>query len=406
MNKETDSFDDLFRNKLKNLEVDTSPEDWEAIAARLPKAKIVVTRWKWKYAAAVALAFFTAGSGWYLLNRNQENNQDINSSESSREYISEVQTIKDHRADISTDAPELPEQTYTAAIRRSNRIHSVNTKPDPIVEEGRRAAVTTYVAGESVQELVIPTVSAPMGLLFADAALAGAVTIKKSARPAQRKWTFGTALGGLNGGNTNLASTYLLRSSSIENSDLMKLNAPVHFNTGATPRTNIDHKMPLSFGFSVNRILNNRWAISTGIVYTLLRSEWETEGEYRTKTKQHLHFAGIPLAVTYKIAEWNKLSWYASAGGMGELNFAGQESAGLYAGESAPLETDLKRVRMKELQWSLNARTGLSYPLIRYVSLFAEMGLSYHFDSGSKMETVYSRKPLNISPQFGIRLGL
>ena len=36
MEKERDTFDDLFRSKLQDFEVDTMPGDWEAIADRLP----------------------------------------------------------------------------------------------------------------------------------------------------------------------------------------------------------------------------------------------------------------------------------------------------------------------------------------------------------------------------------
>ena len=35
MEKERDTFDDLFRSKLQDFEVDTMPGDWEAIATGL-----------------------------------------------------------------------------------------------------------------------------------------------------------------------------------------------------------------------------------------------------------------------------------------------------------------------------------------------------------------------------------
>ena len=42
--KERDIFDDLFRSKLQDFEVDTMPGDWEAIADRLPVKKSVSFR--------------------------------------------------------------------------------------------------------------------------------------------------------------------------------------------------------------------------------------------------------------------------------------------------------------------------------------------------------------------------
>ncbi|MDR2498595.1 MAG: PorT family protein [Tannerellaceae bacterium] len=408
MNKDTDSFEHLFRTKLKNLEADTSPEDWEAIATRLTKTKRLAMWQRWRYAVAVILILLIAGGGWYWSNRVSE--LDFNVDKSHWEDTLNAQPNIDTREHIFTDDADEPTTSLETLSKHGNSIPSIKVASKQI-EEKTNLSVNedSRELATNIEPLPLPVADSHMGLLIADAAVAavgfGNIKAKKVVRTAQKKWTFGTGIGGLNGGTTNLAQTYLLRSSSIEDRDLMMLNAPANFNAGITPQTKIDHKIPLSFGLSINRNINERWAISTGLVYTLLRSEWETEGEYSTKTKRYLHFAGVPLAITYKIAEWNKLSWYASAGGMGEFNFAGQEKASFYAGDDKPLQTRNTPVCMKELQWSLNARTGLNYPLMKYVGVFAEMGLSYHFDNGSKIETVYSRKPWNFSPQIGLRLG-
>ncbi|MDR2496349.1 MAG: PorT family protein [Tannerellaceae bacterium] len=407
MNKDIDSFEHLFRTKLKNLEADTSTEDWELIAAKLTKNKRLKTWQRWRYAAAVILILLTVGGGWYWSNRVVE--QDFSVDKSNGEYTPYAQPDIDKHEDVSTDDTDGQSTTYGNLAKHIKSAPSIKVALKQIEEANLSADINSRELAMKIEPMPVPPAYSPVGLLIADAAVAavGVANIKgkKAARTAQKKWTFGTGFGGINGGTTNLAPTYLLRSSSIEDRDLMKLNAPVNFNAGTPPQTKIDHKIPLSFGFSINRNLNDRWALSTGLVYTLLRSEWETEGEYSTQTKQHLHFAGIPLAVTYKIAEWNKLTWYASAGGMGELNFAGQEKASLYAGDDKPLQTNNTSVRMKELQWSLNARTGLNYPLMKYIGVFAEAGVSYHFDNGSSIETVYSQKPWNLSPLLGIRIG-
>jgi hypothetical protein len=60
---------------------------------------------------------------------------------------------------------------------------------------------------------------------------------------------------------------------------------------------------------------------------------------------------------------------------------------------------------MKEWQWSVNARTGVSYPIVRFAHAFAEVGAAYYFSNGSRIETVYSDKAFNLSPRVGIRFG-
>ena len=66
--KERDSLDDLFRSKLYDLEADTSPEDWESIAGRLPdvERRPIFLRHTFRYwAAAAVLALLISLGGIY-----------------------------------------------------------------------------------------------------------------------------------------------------------------------------------------------------------------------------------------------------------------------------------------------------------------------------------------------------
>jgi opacity protein-like surface antigen len=94
---------------------------------------------------------------------------------------------------------------------------------------------------------------------------------------------------------------------------------------------------------------------------------------------------------------------YASTGTMVEVNLAGEEKTESFLG-STHTDVTHANVRMKEWQWSVNARAGISYPIFRPISVFAEIGVSYYFDNGSEMETIYSDKSFNLSPQLGFRL--
>jgi hypothetical protein len=223
--------------------------------------------------------------------------------------------------------------------------------------------------------------------------------------PSSRKWGFGMGLGGLTQNSGEVVNTYVLRSSNyLEDEELLVLNAASDQNLGKLPRTNIKHKTPISFGLSVSRMLHNRFSLQTGLVYSLLLSDWETQATaYNNKTRQTLHFVGIPLSLSYKIAEWNHFQVYASAGMLSEVNVAGRLKVRQFSGG---LQTGIFYVnqRMKEWQWSVNARAGISYPFIPHISAFAEIGGTYYFDNGSDMEMIYSDKPFNINPQVGFRL--
>ena len=183
----------------------------------------------------------------------------------------------------------------------------------------------------------------------------------------------------------------------------MSLNSP--FFNEELPKTDVHHKTPVSFGIGVSRYLNNRFSLQTGINYSYLSSDWVTNGTaYHGKVKQKLHFIGIPLSVAYKIAEWKRFQVYAAAGGMAEVNVTGKQETKFFM-DATEVSRDVEHVRMKEWLWSVNARAGISYPIIRFVSAFAEVGAAYYFDNGSDIETIHSEKPFNVNLQFGFRLG-
>ena len=403
MNNERDSFDDLFKAKLKDLEADTPSGGWDALEKRLSKPKVFLLRKHWMYgAAAVLLVLCLGGIGLYrqllhqpeslLYSHTPPTGAPTGAGENEETSVTPPnepplppETAPEGRANNSAPLFPAREITFTAAI-------VARSKMDKNYGGQLKRTGALAVPG-------IPAIQPPKALLVADAGLVKT----KAARGAIRKWSFGTGFGGMTAGSNNMANTYLLRSSDMMDYNLMALNAPIDFNSDNMPRTNIKHKMPISFGISASRYLNDRWSLQTGLSYTLQRSEWETTGLYYNKTKQYLHLIGIPLALTFKVAGWNKFLAYASAGGMGEINVAGREKTDSYVDDKKIYKDEWTSVRMKELQWSVNARAGVSYPLIYPMSAYVEIGASYYFDNGSKTKTIYSDKQLNISPQFGLR---
>jgi hypothetical protein len=220
-----------------------------------------------------------------------------------------------------------------------------------------------------------------------------------------QKWGFGMGMGGLTQSSGEVVNTYVFRSSTyLEDEELLALNAVPDQNMGKLPRTNIKHRTPVSFGLSVSRTLNNRFSLHTGLVYSLLVSDWESQASaYNTKTRQTLHFIGLPLSLSYRITEWNRFLVYVSAGVLTEVNVAGRLRVKLFSND---LQTGISypNQRMKEWQWSVNTKTGVNYPLIPHINAFAEIGIVYYFDNGSDVETIYSDKAFNLSPQIGFRL--
>ncbi len=233
--------------------------------------------------------------------------------------------------------------------------------------------------------------------------LAHAAPVKKEEKKARTKrWSFGMGGGGVSAGTSNSLNAYALKSTLMMDQELLHLNSP-YFN-GQTPKTNFRHNTPVSVGLGAGYSLNDRFSLQSGLNYTFLSSEWETGAVYHGETKQKLHFIGIPLSLSYKIAEWKRVQFYAAAGAMTEVNVAGKLNTKIFV-ENDEIRHEKKHIRMKEWMWSVNARAGASYPLLRFLSVYAEVGAGYYFDNGSDIETIRSEKPFNVNLQAGFRFG-
>lgn len=144
------------------------------------------------------------------------------------------------------------------------------------------------------------------------------------------------------------------------------------------------YKQPLSLGLTVRKELSDRWGIESGLVYTQLNSEANATNGSSTQD-QKLHYVGIPIKTDLSLYKNKRVNLYAAAGGMVEKCVSGD-------------------VKPNELQLSLTAAVGVQYKLSDRLSLYAEPGLSYHFDDGSPVSTIRKEKPLNMNMLCGVRM--
>lgn len=406
-----DNIDDLFRSKLYDFEVETAPEDWDAIEQRLTRPSIPFYR-KYKYhwmaaAAVAALLVLSFGIPW---NRQEE------------ELVKIAQKVKKEAEKQANDngwvaaVEEEKDDAANAAVKKTDvhpRLLSVNARinKEPVSKQlekdsGEEDETESQETNETVeQDTALPAVQSEEQIPTEEQPVQTKAVVQKEepqtkAEPKPRKWGFGMGAGSLSAGNNSSVNAFALRNSAVTNEYLSLMNA----SSFEQPKTNVKHKMPLSFGLSASRYLTDRWSLQAGLSYSYLVSEWTTNKTYRAETEQRLHFLGIPVAVTYKIAEWNRFMFYASAGGQVELNVAGKVCTDLYS-PVEKLKSVTEKERMKEPYFSVNARVGVSYPIIRFLSAYAEVGADYYFDNGSDVETIHSEKPFYVGLQFGFRFG-
>lgn len=398
-----DQWEEDIRNKLLDFEVETDDADWEAIASRLPANNQVGLRKAFRYwigAAAAIAAVLLGGIAFY----DHTSVTDLQVNESARMEGNRSNAV---RPNVGTPAvvaatPVVP--SHPATSRRSIHASAPIARASVHLATPTEEIVTeTFAEEEAANEA--PTT--PQTKATASATVEGEAAQRTAPQPKKKTrskgWSFGMGAGSLSLGTDQIVPQYVTNSASLRNDRLQSMN-----DLGAQvmnlPKTDIHHKTPIGLGLSVSKQLSERFFLLTGLNYSYLRSSWSTNGTYHTETDQRLHFIGLPLSVAYRIAQWDRLSLYATAGGMAEVNVAGKQHIELFSDDISIMK-QTEHVRMKEWLWSVNGKIGLSYPVVRFVSAFAEVGASYYFDNGSAIETIHSEKPFNVSFNIGLRFG-
>jgi Outer membrane protein beta-barrel domain len=166
----------------------------------------------------------------------------------------------------------------------------------------------------------------------------------------------------------------------------------------------IRHKTPVTFGASVYKNLGKRWSIGTGINYTKLSAEL-TSGSQSDfiSSEQNIHYVGIPVQVNYNVIKKGAFTGYITGGGAVEKAVSGDIRTKYIVDGTVKQETK-EEIHEKPVQVSVNTAVGVQLKVVKYIGIYAEPGLGYHFKDNSSLKTIYKEKPLNFNIKFGIRI--
>ena len=193
-------------------------------------------------------------------------------------------------------------------------------------------------------------------------------------------------------GSKNTNNQPLTRSSSIMGDELSLFSTPEPLK--------FTHKTPISVGLTIEKHLGKHWGIESGIVYTLLRSNYKTQS-LSQEGKQELHYIGIPLQAIYRFARAGNFSFYAAAGPKIDFNVSGRRTETARNGIASSNGTE--DIRDKKPQWSLQLRAGAAYAFIPQLELYAEPSMAYYINNKSDIPDLWKDKPLNFIFQVGLR---
>lgn len=235
------------------------------------------------------------------------------------------------------------------------------------------------------------------------------VTERRGSADASSRWSVSTgAMGGLGATSTTTAyGDYLVLASpgvmDAKDSPMLDMNT---VNRDVEQKTEYDHHLPIRIGLSVAYALTDRLSIGTGLTYTRLSSDIkDASRESNYSGEQRLHYVGIPVNVSYKVASSRWISLYGTAGVLAEKCVSGTTDEG-YVVNNTMQQTNTHDISTKPLQMSVNAGVGIQFNVRDNVGIYAEPGLSYYFDDGSALQTIYKEKPLNFNLNVGVRFKL
>lgn len=415
-------------DRLGSYEKDAPEGLWEGISRRMPKLNDggMLTRKPqrtakfrmWRVAGVAAAASVALVIGYNFLGNDTKDNINIatnttnhhNMLASSQKPIGNEPTgvcaeQATHSADdLLSEQPKLAnastEQPTLASAFTETDVKEISSKDENSKDENEQAEVKPEKREDS---RVLPKSQNVALLAYND------LTERRGSADASSRWTVSTgAMGGLGASGTTTAyGDYLVLASpgvmDAKDSPMLDMNT---VNRDVEQKTEYDHHLPIRIGLSVAYALTDRLSISSGLTYTRLASDIkDASRESKYIGEQRLHYVGIPVNVSYKVASFRWLGLYGTAGVLAEKCVSGTTDEG-YAENNTMKYTNTHDISSKPLQMSVNAGVGIQFDFIDNVGIYAEPGLSYYFDDGSALQTIYKEKPLNFNLNVGVRFKL
>ena len=415
-------------DRLGSYEKDAPEGLWEGIRRELPKlndggmlthkpqrtAKFRM----WRVAGVAAAASVALVIGYNFLGNDTKDNINIptNTTKHPNMLASNKKPLGNEPTGVSADqtthsaddllaeqptlASASTEQPTLASASTETDVKEIGSKEENSKEENKQTETKTAKREDSY---VLPQNPDNNLLAFND------MTERRGDEDAPSRWSVSTgAMGGLGASGTTTAyGDHLVFSSpgvaDTKDSPMLDMNT---INRDIETKTEYEHHQPIRIGLSVAYALTDRLSIGTGLTYMRLSSDIkDASRESNYSGEQRLHYVGIPVNVSYKVVSSRWISMYGTAGVLAEKCVSGTTDEG-YVVNNTMQQTNTHDISTKPLQMSVNAGVGIQFNVHDNVGIYAEPGLSYYFDDGSALQTIYKEKPLNFNLNVGVRFKL
>lgn len=377
-----DRLDNIFKNKLSGHECDVPDSVWDNIENRLP-APIRLHSPLRRYAVAAAVAAVVMLTSILVLQVDWRGNGALPHTE--QQPVADLEDIIPDTQHPQSPAPVvLATRKPPLLAAPASRLVAQAVAPDVIKPADGRQQDEAKPLEVDEDELMLTASEAPtlrfdeQEPLFDDLAME-AISQEIAKNRSARNWLSVKA-------NAMTAAT----------------TTPVQYITRAgTAQMTCRHNMPLSLTASFEKRFG-RWGIGSGVTYTYQSADYETPDNLR-KGSQSLHYLGIPLYVSFQVAQVKRFSFYASAGGEVDFNIAGSRRES--SDSQAYPELKQESICDKIPQFSVQAHIGAAFELFKRFDLYVEPTLGYYIPNNSTVNSIWQDRPWNVSLSLGLRKG-
>ncbi len=362
----------------------------------MPKAQPtkVVTLHRWRYAAAAAVIAVVAMVGLTTFRHDDSVNQTAGTELPKSAPGTEMPITEEPESGITERLIAQVAKRAEAASKERDRLQDITTP--------QSADTTALIAqNDTPQPTSKPQPHHTVGSTSRDN------IPHTSAHSKSSSWSVGAYCGGAANADQAGASHVFLTMS-----DGYGVSSPVRFDNESKAQLeeigskNETHHQTVKVGVSLRYNLDSRWSLQTGVIYTRLTSDFSEEtGATTVDTKQKLDYIGIPLTASYNIWQNRHLIIYASAGGAVEKLISGASTTETKVSSTQKTLSN-NDVTENRPVFSASLAAGIEYKANQYLSVYAQPGVTRHFDNGSGIKSIYTDKPLNMELNLGVRINI
>lgn len=164
-----------------------------------------------------------------------------------------------------------------------------------------------------------------------------------------------------------------------------------------------EYDRPLTLGLTASIEVDEKLSLITGLEYSRLTSKARSGIDtVAVSNRQTVHYIGLPAGVSYSVWSRNKMNLSVSA--YGRINIPLAASSIIEHHNGNVITYSARTPLRAPVQWSVGTGLCFQYSLGGNISIYAEPQIQYHFDTGGKLRTSWTERPLDLAVPVGIRI--